>query len=474
MDDLRDDTEMDIGEGESPEEILGAIARSHHAHKSPVVPEEVQDTHDEQDESDDDAKLQAQLLRSEEDMDTLLAVPVVTQELSTVRITTTESYDVTPDVEVQTESATTVVIAETEVGADDNEEQDSEEDVDDSALFVIDTTGDIADTSADSDLFFIDTGAAPSAISVPVYEGPSSVPLGADRSPAVEGEEEAIVFKPRLITDPVTTAPNAAPRRPQTSNFELTNIYVDPRTSLSRKDRKAAKKAKRSRNKRTNRRNHIEGMPRDDSDLDWGSDGPPARILAVNGDDDMDALGTALAGTDLDIELGREADVDPDIDLAAMARFGGLAIGHDGDEMIEMDSDSDEWSEKDQPRREFNPADPWGVDEDESEEEDDDDDDDDLDETADFEALAAAYDTDSDEEDDDDGLFAGHQAWTAEDEEEAEQDEADWFLQSMEDALDGGVMSAGRKERKAVFKAIEQGSFDTALPTGELSRVFAN
>lgn len=70
--------------------------------------------------------------------------------------------------------------------------------------------------------------------------------------------------------------------------------------------------------------------------------------------------------------------------------------------------------------------------------------------------MQEAYDQEE-ESPDEDSYFQGNNTWNTEDEET-------WFAESMEDALDGGVMAASRKERKAVFRAVQSGTFDADLP----------
>lgn len=107
------------------------------------------------------------------------------------------------------------------------------------------------------------------------------------------------------------------------------------------------------------------------------------------------------------------------------------------------------------------------VDSSDEEDEDDDDDEDDSEEGDDsnvnaFAALQDAYDQ-QEESPDEDSYFQGNNTWNSE-------DEASWFAESMEDALDGGAMAASRKERKAVFRAVQNGTFDTELPIAPAKR----
>lgn len=199
----------------------------------------------------------------------------------------------------------------------------------------------------DAALFFVDTAAEtnPSS-SAPLYDAPSHT-LGTRPALAKQNSTaEDIIFRPKIISDPVASASTS--RAPATA-FELRDVYVDPRVRLNRKDRKAAKREKRARNKRKQKGGRRSGggelAPRDDSDIDWGSDGPPpGRILGIVQDDEVNHLGRTLAGTDLD------EDVDPELNDEDLTRFIAGMVQIEGDrdvmDMMEHDEeeDSEEWS----------------------------------------------------------------------------------------------------------------------------------
>ncbi|KAL1410593.1 squalene synthetase-like protein [Vanrija albida] len=334
--------------------------------------------------------------------------------------------------------------------------------IDDAALFFVDTGGDAGPTSVDdAALFFVDTGADPSTSagpSAPLYDAPTAHALGTRPAlPKQSSTAEDIIFRPKIISDPVASASTS--RAPATA-FELRDVYVDPRVTLNRKDRKAAKREKRARNKRKQKSGRRSGggaelAPRDDSDIDWGSDGPPPRRILGIVDDEVSKIGRTLASTDL------EDEVDPELNDEDLTRFiaGMVQIEGDRDVMDLMEHDDDEWSGsegKGKGKAVFADADLYdsGSEDDDSEEDDDGDDDDD------FAQLQAAYDVSDDDSSDDDAAierYRGQNAWE-------EDDEAAWFADSMDAALDGGAMSSSRKDRNKIFKAVVNGSFDRDLP----------
>lgn len=203
------------------------------------------------------------------------------------------------------------------------------------------------DTTADtSDLFFVDTGADTTMpIEQPLYDATtSSAPIGSTSAAPAE-DEESIVFRPRLIADPVPSLPSASTSRPEAStDFELSSVYMDPRVAMSRKDKKAAKRAKRASRKSRKRQ---EARYRQDSDVDWGSDMEAAGVVGV----EVDELGERFASAGLNDEEGdaaREEDVDSELDYEAMARFSkGIGFGHgnSGAVGVDVETDSDEYEE---------------------------------------------------------------------------------------------------------------------------------
>lgn len=333
------------------------------------------------------------------------------------------------------------------------------------------------DSAADadaSDLFFVDDTGADATMSYdrPLYDTTASTaPIGSAAPPTDDVED--IVFRPQLIADPVASLPSASTSRPQVStDFELSSVYIDPRIGMSRKEKKAAKRAKRASRKSRKRQ---EARMRADSDVDWGSDMEAAGVVGV----EVDELGERFASAGLDDEDQQlEEDVDSELDYEAMARFSrgiGFGQGTGGELGVDVETDSDEYEElpakgkapirvselrfetvvlTDHAQDPFRAA---SSNINSSDEEDDSDGDEADDSNVNsFGALQEAYDQ-QEESPDEDSYFQGNNTWNTEDEET-------WFAESMEDALDGGVMAASRKERKAVFRAVQSGTFDADLP----------
>lgn len=352
-----------------------------------------------------------------------------------------------------------------DTAAASDEPTDSPED----ASHLISESEEEAVDEDNSHFFFVDTTGDAAAESSVLYDTSATAHIGMqETAPDQEDDEEAIVFMPRLITDPVASSSRHSGPSSHGA-FELTSIRTDPRVSLNRKDRKAAKKEKRARNKRRGRKGTLGGAvgPRDDSDIDWGSDGPP-NVLDID-------------SADSDYHL-HDDEIDPELDLEVMRRFGqGMdRIQQDESAMAYMESESDEYSDIDEDvkARHQAPPDPFGLEEGSAESESES-----GSGSDDFEALAAAYDSDGkdDDEFEEEGeakLFTGGSGWNEyvddeeededeDDEQEAKETDTDWFIRSMENALDGGAMALDRKERNRTFRSVANGSFD--LPTGKLS-----
>nr|XP_019049269.1 hypothetical protein I302_03051 [Kwoniella bestiolae CBS 10118]OCF28199.1 hypothetical protein I302_03051 [Kwoniella bestiolae CBS 10118] len=314
-------------------------------------------------------------------------------------------------------------------------------------------------------LFFVDT--EPDTISetpAPTYDITQSLPLGqqAISAPEVESEEEKILFVPKTYKKPepvfinIGTSPQS--ERKSKAPDPPTRAFVNPR-ALSRAEKKAAKREKRSGRGKKSRRRKQDKVPRDDSDLDWGSDGPPVNLINVEGgesdsfadgagneeDEDIKILRDYMQGTMLNAQTeraehmdyqmeGDEEGVDDDedaeeMDLEAMRLFGqgikGLTEG--GQEIV----DEEDW-QSDESRDEENEDG-----EEEEEEEDDDDDDDDSSVLGEID-IEGMMDDDSDEEDID-ALFNGSGQWDK---------DTDWFINAMEDALDG--TDVNMRDRKSL------------------------
>ncbi|WVQ82761.1 hypothetical protein IAT38_004893 [Cryptococcus sp. DSM 104549] len=317
--------------------------------------------------------------------------------------------------------------------------------------------------------FIIDTKplSSPRPTSPPLYTTHPGPALGlqSKEPKAPDSDEENIVFKPRAYRQPepiAVTVPRAAVAAPSDDLPELSQTFIDPR-ARARVDKKAAKREKR-RNRGSNKKGkgrdkEPRGAPREDSDLDWGSDRPQAVVLGVEGapveyDEDEAILRDYMEGT----KLGKEVD-------AQEAEEDELALGlwaAGMDDAVAKQVKKDKGKEK-------------MVVEEEVEEEDSDDSDDSsvLGELA-FEAMEAVAkqkamfdgknkwgDDDVSSEDDSEDDDEEEEDDDEEDEDEEEEgDDVDWFINAMDDALTGGAVDMNdRKSRKSVFKAIEQGSF---------------
>lgn len=464
MHDLHDDVEVEIANEADRAQALYAVAS--HRHEAPVgVASVVTQPSKEPQTAGADTSL------DDETIERVLSEHIETLVVDDSHIVVTETsivIDANVDTDEEDEQVvyspsapvTVLEISPGEATMDGKtDEEEADEVIPDDELFVVDTTG-IEPSLPDDSLFIIDTtGEGNTTADTILYDSPAVPSTSRAAPPPPTLDDESIVYRPRLIEDPVASS-SRAPLPP--SNFELRDVYVDPRVMMTRKDRKAAKREKRARNKRSRRKagggTGDLRIASDGSDLDWGSDGPP-KVLAVLGDDDV---------------VGDE-ELDPDLDDAALAKYtAGMArIRADNAAMAYMESDSDEWDEDDmeETRREIAVA---GSDS----EDDDDDDDEEEDESSDedFTALADAYSEDEFASDGEAKLFTGVTQWNDsddDDDEEAEEigDNNAWFLDSMESALDGGAMGATRRERNAVFRAVANGSFNDDMPIGEAPQV---
>ncbi|WVQ62170.1 uncharacterized protein L199_000308 [Kwoniella botswanensis] len=328
-------------------------------------------------------------------------------------------------------------------------------------------------------LFFIDTNpeADDETPPIPTYDIIESRPLGEQTThvQAEESEEEKILFVPKTYKKPapifidIGASSHSQHRSPAPEI--VSRAFVNPQ-ALSRAEKKAAKREKRRGRGKKSRQRKQDKMPREDSDIEWGSDGPPVNIIDVQGgesdsfvdpedaeneeDEDIKLLrdymkGTMLnAETDMDEQEGevemkvREEELDAqddedaeEMDIEAMKMFGqgikGLTEG--GQEIV----DEDDW-QSDDSREAF---------EEEEEEDDDDDDEDDSSVLGEID-IEGMMDDDSEDEDVE-ALFNGSSQWDK---------DTDWFINAMEDALDGtDVNMKDRKSRNSLFKSIEDGDF---------------
>ena len=289
--------------------------------------------------------------------------------------------------------------------------------------------------SADS-LFFVDTDPIADVADQPavVYETFSGAPLGEPVVRAPSPEEEKIVFKRRSYAQPEPIALDIASVAMEGSSASAETSAPVPAlpTSLSRRQKKALKKEKRTRNKSKgkkaakNLKNRRRLQAYEGSDLDWGSDGPPARMLdtedaELDSDDsdvDEDVLRDYLAGTlrgkqnaSGEGEEGEEEDSDEDdSDMAEdiTRAYDDAAVG--GDEQFELNSDEEE-----------NPdVEAESGDDSEDSEDEDDDESSDLGEIH-FTATRMELEEDSDEDSDDD-MFNAKDSWN----------ETEWFIRNME------------------------------------------
>ncbi|WWD17876.1 hypothetical protein CI109_102320 [Kwoniella shandongensis] len=321
-----------------------------------------------------------------------------------------------------------VMLEKEELPEFQHEEMEQEED-EEVPVFYVDTEPTPDKQSAfaqDAPLFFIDTDPNPyDDPSIPVYETLDSLPLGTQRPTS---DDEQIVFVPKTYKQPKPIAVSVAQPPPvaedtRAAPAEITSrAFVNPR-ALSRAEKKAAKREKR-RNRGTRKANKR--RPREDSDIEWGSDGSVPAVLGVDGvdededggEEDIRILRDYMEGTMLNQkteaeEQGEETgsdeeDEEEEDDVEAMRLFGeGIkGLREDGTEIIE----EGDWS-------------------------------DDSDASSSSSVLGQLEgiigdddDEDSDEEDD---PFTGAKQW---------KDDAQWFIEAME-------------SRNKIFKAVEDGDF---------------
>jgi hypothetical protein len=337
-------------------------------------------------------------------------------------------------------------------------------------------------------LFFVDVqpvhGVVVEETSITYETSHPSIPLGRAPSRSPSPQVEEIVFRPRKYEQPKPISVNVPPptiastsSRPGPAEEPARPEFALP-TSLNRRQKKALKREKRARNKgKAREKNRKRLQAYEGSDLEWGSDGPPAGILDIEGSEDDDGAendeeilrdylkGTILGFNARDVGAGdedSESGSDLDEDIARAYDASALV----GDEALELES-----GEEDNPDIEGSSAS-----DDDNEDEDEDDDNDDSSELGEieFEWQAEADDNVSEDEEDDEGdLFKGKDDWN----------DTEWFIKNLEvscrlatttsralsdcqDALDGETDMNDRKSRRALFSSIENGDFGDDWGTG--------
>ncbi|ORX35975.1 hypothetical protein BD324DRAFT_514435 [Kockovaella imperatae] len=311
-------------------------------------------------------------------------------------------------------------------------------------LFSV-NSGDSATEVVDFASFFIDT--EPSAISEkPLYQ-PTPLPA-LRRKPTEPAEEENIVFVPKSHSkpEPVLVEESVFPSQAAAAGQHVSRALVNPH-ALSRREKKAQKKDKRGRVKGKGKKKNKQVTIQEGSDIDWGSDGPPVDVVSVDGDvegkgeEDMELLRDYLAGTLLNAQDSSEEEDGYSGQEAEEPGDAGDGAADTGDGDIEDLSSGEE----DNPSLEDGNS--WAVGfETESESSDS------------SSELAGPsrvpqnnpYDEGSEDEDEDDidAMFNGRDSWN----------EADWFIQNMEAALDGRTLAKGKAAR-SIFNSVENGDF---------------
>jgi hypothetical protein len=201
-----------------------------------------------------------------------------------------------------------------------------------------------------SSMFYIDTEPDLNAsTSAPVYTTTSSATLGTARSRKISGksDEEQIVFAPKTYKQPkpISIAVTSKPSQPAPIVDLSGDILQDrdiERATTSRRDKKAAKREKRKGNKKKNGKGKgRKGGAMDvDSEIEWGSDGPPPKVMAVQGereDYDVAILRDYLAGTLLNAKIEAEEEEEERLERAAAREKKGLQP-----ESEEEDEDEDD------------------------------------------------------------------------------------------------------------------------------------
>ena len=306
------------------------------------------------------------------------------------------------------------------------------------------------------DLFYIDT--TPSEpVAGPSYTSLPTVPLGT-HSPLSSSDDDEFVYQPRVFPKPQPIS-LPAPEKRSASPIRMPpplseGKRQEPHT-LSRKQRKAQKRDKRKANKGQGRQ--PAGLDYG-SDIDWGSDGPPQKVIEMNmGMDedpelDVEVLRDYLAGTLLNAQQSESSDeiVDQQEESEESEESEEELdedIDEDIDEVVELDEDAiviaagGDVGDGDQAEVTID--------------EDDDGSDSDSGSSSalgelileDFDGMPLEDDSDSDDNDkEDDG------GWKV--------TEEDWFIRNMQEALEtSGIGYKQRKARNALFASIETGDF---------------
>ena len=299
------------------------------------------------------------------------------------------------------------------------------------------------------DLFYIDT--TPSEpVAGPSYTSLPTVPLGT-HSPVSSSDDDEFVYQPRVFPKPQPIslpAPDKRSASPIRMPPPLSEGKRQEPHTLSRKQRKSQKRDKRKAKKGQSRQSA--GIDYG-SDIDWGSDGPPQKVIEMNmGMDedpelDVEVLRDYLAGTLLNAQQSESSD--EIVDQQEESEESEEELDEDNDEVVELDEDAIAI-----------PAEGDVGDGDQAEvtiDEDDDGSDSDSGSSSalgelileDFDRMPLEHDSDSgDNDDEDDG------GWKV--------TEEDWFIRNMQDALEtSGIGYKQRKARNALFASIETGDF---------------
>ena len=326
------------------------------------------------------------------------------------------------------------------------------------------------DDATQSSLFFVDTDPAAEDQNTEIVYDPTGEPLG---QTVEEPSEEEIILQPRKFAkpQPIQIHVPSSGKTPAVTAIDASTQLLGAPTQISRKQKKALKKEKRRRNKsKKEKKGRRRQQDLEGSDVDWGSDGPPAGLLDSDGmnededgEGDVQVLRDYLTGTILGATVDRaEADDDneesDDSDTLAMTLAYDAAVETGDNEAFALNSE-----EEDNP--DIEETESGSSDEEENEQGEDDaaddteDDEDFLD--SDVEGLwkLEGQDKESLNDEDLDKLFSGKDSW----------DETEWFIRNMDEALDGDIDMGNIKSRRAVFNAIENGDFgDEWDLTGEL------
>ena len=193
-----------------------------------------------------------------------------------------------------------------------------------------------------SDFFFVDTTPDTTNDLPPTYDSLSLAPLGTVKA-MDQAPDEQIIFAPKTYRQPepilvqnVKQAPPPIPESLEPQPELPSRVFLNPR-AMSRAEKKSAKKQKKKRNKGKGKmgKQREERIDDDGSDLERGSDGPPPKILAVEGlrlgkhERDVEILRDYLEGTLLNAKMEEEDEEEERRKAAAQ----------DNAEMMEVEED---------------------------------------------------------------------------------------------------------------------------------------